>query len=157
MNRYTVFAVSALCAVVCTFFACGRGGGETAASASAPTGPVTLESFRGDWLKKPSSNTAAKQIIIDSGFYAGNVFVFYEGSGGYGITGSFLIRERGNVTESGDGFDLALTGASSSTVGDLDIPMNKRWSSAAGILFHLSADGQTLTWDLDGSEFTRRQ
>jgi hypothetical protein len=107
-------------------------------------------------MKNPSSATSAKQIIIDSGFYAGNVFVFYEGEKGMGITGSFIIRERGELIEAGGGFDFEVTGAATTTVGDLNAALNNRWDSAAKILFHLSADGQTLTWDLDGSEFVKR-
>jgi hypothetical protein len=135
----------------------GGGGGQTGESrAAALDGPATLDSFRGDWLKKPSSNTSAKQINVDSGFYAGNVFVFYEGPGGSGITGSFIIRDRGEVAESRGGFDLEVTGAATTTVGDLNSALKGNWDSASKILFHLSADGQTLTWDLDGSEFEKR-
>ncbi|MDR0598649.1 MAG: hypothetical protein LBG84_01015 [Treponema sp.] len=99
---------------------------------------------------------AAKQIIVDSGFYAGNVFVFYEGEGGYGITGSFTIGARGDVAEAAGGFNMEVSGAPTTTVGDLNAFLNSRWNSATRILFHLSADGQTLTWDLDGSEFVKR-
>jgi hypothetical protein len=93
---------------------------------------------------------------VDSGFYAGNVFVFYESTSGMGIMGTFIIRTRGEVTESADGFDFEVNGIPETTAGDLNAALNNRWDSVPGILFHLSSDGQTLTWDLDDSEFERR-
>jgi hypothetical protein len=159
---YKILGIAVLTAVIgFTFSACGgsKGGAQESGGARPSfSGPATIDSFRGDWVKKSSSGTAAKQIIVDSGFYAGNVFVFYEGPGGMGITGSFNIRDRGEVTETAGGFDFEVTGTATTTVGEkeLDTALKSNWNSATKILFHLSSDGQTLTWDLDDSEFERR-
>jgi hypothetical protein len=158
-KAYTITKMAVLLAAAgLVFSACGgkSGAGESAGAKAVFTGPATTDSFRGDWVKKPSSGTAAKQITVDSGFYAGNVFVFYESADGMGIMGTFIIRNRGEVMESPDGFDFQVTGIPETTAGDLDAALNRHWDTASVIVFHLSADGQTLTWNLDGSEFVRR-